>query len=260
MPGADLALLLDAARAAGDVVLSFAGPNAQRWDKPGGAGPVTEADLAANACLREHLRPARPDYGWLSEEDADDSDRLERDRVFVIDPIDGTRSFIEGSRTWAISIAVVEDGQPVAGVVALPARGLVFAAERDGGAFLNEAPLTPSDRTALHGADMLIPKPALKADYWPGGVPDVTRHHRPSLAYRLCLAASGRFDAMLTLRDAWEWDIAAGSLIAQEAGCVVTDRDGARLAFNVAHAKTPGVLVANADLHGQLAARLTTTP
>ncbi|KRS10404.1 inositol monophosphatase, partial [Roseovarius atlanticus] len=110
MPATELDLLIAAARAAGEVACRYTGPEARVWDKPGGAGPVTEADLAVNEVLFEQLRGARPDYGWLSEESADTPERLSRDRVFIVDPIDGTRSFIEGTRTWAHALAVVERG------------------------------------------------------------------------------------------------------------------------------------------------------
>lgn len=254
MPEADLALLLAATEAAGAVALRFIGPDAKRWDKPDDAGPVTEADLAVNAALRATLREARPDYGWMSEEDPDTEARAAARRLFVVDPIDGTRSFIDGSGTWAISVAVVDGTEPVAGVVVLPARGMVFAAARSAGATLNGAALACSGRDALAGGDFLIPRPAMNPDFWPGGVPQIARHHRPSLAYRLCLVAQGRFDGMLTLRDAWEWDIAAGALIAAEAGCTVTDRNGAPLAFNTPIRQTPGVMIAPPALHAALAA------
>ena len=106
MPAADLPLLIEAARIAGRVATSFTGPTAARWDKPGDAGPVTEADLAVNDLLMSNLRAARPTYGWLSEETDDTTERLDHETVFIVDPIDGTRNFIEGGRTWAISIAV----------------------------------------------------------------------------------------------------------------------------------------------------------
>ena len=111
MPATDLPLLIAAAKTAGRVATSFTGPSAQRWDKADGAGPVTEADLAVNCHLSAVLRLARPDYGWLSEETEDDTARLDHERVFIIDPIDGTRSFVEGARTWAIAMAVVESGR-----------------------------------------------------------------------------------------------------------------------------------------------------
>jgi len=252
LPGADLALLHQAVQSAAETALRFSGPEARRWDKPDDAGPVTEADLAVNTVLRDLLRAARPDYGWMSEEDPDTPARQNARALFVIDPIDGTRAFIDGSGTWAISAAVVVDERPVAGVVMLPARDLVFAAAVGGGATLNGAPITVSARATLTGADLLVPRPALHPDFWPGGMPDVIRHHRPSLAYRLCLAAQGRFDGMLTLRDAWEWDIAAGAIIAAEAGCVVSDRNGHALRFNSALRQTPGVMIAPPPVHAAL--------
>ena len=249
----DLTLLIDAAREAGRIATAFSGPAARRWDKPAGAGPVTEADLAVNEMLEDRLCRARPDYGWLSEESEDTAGRLTRDRVFVIDPLDGTRSFVEGSRSWAHSLAVVERGRPVAGVIYLPARDMLYSARKGGGAFLNDAPIHASDTTALERADILAAKPNLQSLHWRDGhVPHFSRAYRPSLAYRLALVAQGRFDGMLTLRPSWEWDIAAGDLILREAGAICTDRTGAGLRFNNPHPKVNGVVAAGAALHRQL--------
>jgi len=112
LPASDLSLLIDAARAAGEISTRFHGPETRRWDKPDDAGPVTEADLAVNAALEQHLRPARPDYGWLSEENEDDPDRLTRKRVFIVDPIDGTRGYISGTPTWGVLIALQDATGP----------------------------------------------------------------------------------------------------------------------------------------------------
>ena len=117
MQATDLELLIDAALEAGRIASPLAGGRAKRWEKSGNAGPVTEADIAVNEMLEDRLRAARPDYGWLSEETEDDPARLSRDAAFVIDPIDGTRSFAEGSRTWAHALAVVKGGVAVAGVM-----------------------------------------------------------------------------------------------------------------------------------------------
>ena len=141
MPDPDLALLEAAAREAGELALGYFGrPGAVR-EKPGGHGPVTEADLAVDAMLRERLLAARPDYGWLSEESEDDPARLGASRLFVVDPIDGTRAFVAGQRFWAHSLAVVAAGEAVAGVVHLPMLGRTYAAVRGGGARLNGAPI-----------------------------------------------------------------------------------------------------------------------
>ncbi|WP_204112742.1 3'(2'),5'-bisphosphate nucleotidase CysQ [Shimia biformata] len=256
MPAPDLALLIDAAQEAGKIATRFLGQSNRQWDKPGGAGPVTEADLAVNAMLERELRTARPDYGWLSEESTDDPARLEASRVFIIDPIDGTRSFIEGSNTWAHSLAIAERGKVIAGVVFLPMRDKLYAAATDEGASLNGAPISPSVHNDLSGASLLAARPVMAAEHWKSGAPNVRRSHRPSLAYRLALVAEGRYDAMLTLRPTWEWDIAAGTVILQEAGAMATDRKGDQLRFNNPDPRQKGMIAANAGLHPHIAGAL----
>ncbi|CUH79363.1 Inositol-1-monophosphatase [Tritonibacter multivorans] len=259
----DLALLTEAALAAGEVACQFTGPEAQRWDKPDGAGPVTEADLAVNRLLEDRLQAARPEYGWLSEESEDGTERLSRERVFVVDPIDGTRSFAEGSHTWAHSIAVVENGAPVAAVVYLPKRDLLFTASRGAGASLNGTAIQISRTQEIDRAHVLSAKPAMAPTHWKDGqVPGFQRSHRPSLAYRLSRVADGSYDAMLTLRPTWEWDIAAGVLILSEAGGHYRDRAGERLRFNSPSAQQNGLLAGSEALCEALLTRLagTATP
>ena len=257
MPGRDLGLLIRAARAAGEVARGFASDGAERWDKPDGAGPVTEADLAVNTLLGDQLRDARPDYGWLSEESEDDAARLTRDKVFIIDPIDGTRSFIEGSRAWAHALAVAEAGVVTAAVVYLPMMDKLYAAAAGQGATLNGAPIHVTEQGHLSGATVLSAKPTYKPEHWRGGiVPDVRREYRPSLAYRLSLVAEGRFDAMITLRPTWEWDIAAGDLILREAGARSTDRTDGVLTFNNPVPQVNGIVAANPTLHAALTGAL----
>lgn len=253
-------LLVDAARAAGRVARGFVGQDLDVEHKPGGLGPVTDADHAVNATLHDILRSARPDYGWLSEETEDTPARMARDRTFIIDPIDGTRSFIEGSGTWAHSLAVVEGGEAIAAAIYLPMKDKLYAAARGQGAFLNDRPIHASRRSELTGASIVAAKPNYDPGNWRGPVPDVRRTYRPSLAYRLALVAEGRFDAMLTLRPSWEWDIAAGALILSEAGAKVTDRTGHRLRFNNAHPQVDGVVAAGPALHRQLRERLAKWP
>ena len=166
MPAADLSLLIEAAERAGDIALKYSGPEAKRWDKPDGAGPVTEADLAVNAMLEEFLPAARPGYGWLSEETEDSAARQDRRCTFIIDPIDGTRSFAEGARTWAHSFAVADKGEVTAAVVYLPQRDLMYTAAKGQGAKLNGQPVHVSDRAALDGAEVLAAKPNLMGVHW----------------------------------------------------------------------------------------------
>jgi myo-inositol-1(or 4)-monophosphatase len=218
---------------------------------------VTAADLAVNAMLLEQLRGARPGYGWLSEETEDTAARLGAERVFIVDPIDGTRSFIEGSDSWAHSLAVAEGGVVIAAVVYLPMRDKLYAAAAGQGATLNGASIRATARADLEGASILAAKPNYAPENWQGGrVPEVARAFRPSLAYRLSLVAEGRFDAMMTLRPSWEWDIAAGDLILREAGAMTSDRRAGPLRFNNAVPMVDGVLAANPVLHGALHAAL----
>lgn len=232
--------------------MKFTGPAARSWDKPGGAGPVTEADLAVNDFLQDALLRARPDYGWLSEETEDTEQRLGSDTVFIVDPIDGTRNFIEGGRTWAHSIAVARQGEVTAGVVYLPMRDMLYAAKLGGGSFLNDAPLNARQSPALDSAEILAAKPNMSPRYWTGPVPAFARAYRPSLAYRMALVGQGRFDGMITFRPTWEWDIAAGALIATEAGATVTDRAGEALRLNRPDPRTHGILAATPSVHSAL--------
>ncbi len=254
----DLDLLIRAAQEAGRIASGFAGDTARKWDKPDNAGPVTEADLAVNDMLTERLRMARPDYGWLSEESEDDAARLSADRVFIIDPIDGTRSFIEGSDTWAHSLAIAEQGRVIAAVIYLPLRDKLYAASAGQGATLNGMPIRASGRAGVEGARVLAARPTLDQHHWQDGAPGFKRSYRPSLAYRLSLVAEGRYDAMLTLRESWEWDIAAGALILEEAGAVASDRTGAGLRFNNARPLLNGVVAAAPGVHGPLQRALKT--
>ncbi|WP_300070660.1 3'(2'),5'-bisphosphate nucleotidase CysQ [uncultured Ruegeria sp.] len=257
MPATDLPLLIEAALEAGKIATRYSGTQAQRWDKPDGAGPVTEADLAVNAMLEERLPRARPGYGWLSEETEDTPDRLSRNIAFIIDPIDGTRSFAEGARTWAHSLAVADHGEVTAAVVYLPRRDLLYAAAKGQGATLNGQVIQASQAAGLDKAEILAAKPNLAARHWRlGEVPVFERAYRPSLAYRMALVAQGRFDGMLTLRPSWEWDIAAGDLIIREAGGLCSDRTGLPLRFNNSHPRLNGVIAAGADIHAQLSAQL----
>lgn len=258
MPATDLPLLIDAARAAGDVALRYADGTAEVWEKPGGLGPVTEADLAVNQLLETKLQAARPSYGWLSEETEDTRERLDRKRVFIIDPIDGTRSFIEGSKTWAHSIAVADAGEVTAAVIYLPKLDKLYSAGEGMGACLNDEPLNASTAKALNGATVLAARPVLEPKHWRASVPKIERVYRPSLAYRTALVAEGRFDAMLTLRRTWEWDVAAGDLILREAGAAITDRQGASLRFNNPNPLLSGVVAANQTLHTKLIRALAT--
>ncbi len=255
MPAHDLALLTHAARAAGEIAMRFWQNTPTTWEK-GDQGPVTEADIAVNDMLKATLRAARPDYGWLSEETPDSAERLKCEHVFIIDPIDGTRAFIAGERNFSHSLAIAYRGEVVAGVVYLPAKDQLFTASLEGPALCDGEAIAPSQIMLTESAKILTPKANLDSDYWQGSPPQFQRSFRTSLAYRLCLVAEGRHDGMMSFRNTWEWDIAAGSLIATRAGAKVTDGRGNPLRFNNPSPQTAGVLAAGPALHGELVARL----
>lgn len=256
MPATDLDLLIAATREAGDIARGYFGADPTVWHKPDDAGPVTEADLAVDTHLKAKFLTARPDYGWLSEETEDNDHRLTTGRQFILDPIDGTRAFIDGNEDWGISVAIADQGQVTAAVVFMPAKDMMFTAALGQGASLN------GTRINVGGPTGALPKVLTHkvtfdpANWATGQPPAIERHFRSSLAYRLCLVAMGRFDGMITLRQSWEWDIAAGTLIVNEAGGRVSDRTGSALRFNNAHPKQNGVVAGYSDLHSSIIGHL----
>ncbi|MEM9755051.1 MAG: 3'(2'),5'-bisphosphate nucleotidase CysQ [Pseudomonadota bacterium] len=254
-PEADLALLIDAAHGAGEIALSHFRQEPEAWFKDGNKSPVTEADIAIDRALHADLRAARPDYGWLSEETEDDGARLSTERAFLVDPIDGTRAFIDGSASFAHSLAIAENGEVIAGVVYLPVRKLLFAAAKGQGATLNGEKMQIGGPTESARVELLASSRTMEARHWPGGLPDMRRSRRASLAYQLAIVGQGRFDAMVSFWSLWEWDIAAGALIAAEAGACVTDAAGLALRFNRRTPRSNGLIVANPALHADLLAR-----
>ena len=256
MPGPDLALLIEAAEAAGRLARRHWRRMPRAWEKPDAAGPVTEADLAIDRMLRERLLGARPGYGWLSEESAPVA-AAEGARGFIVDPLDGTRAFIAGDRAFSHALAVVENGRSIAAAVYLPMLGRLYAAERGGGATLNRQPIRVRRRRSLDGAEALATRAALAPEHWQGPVPRMSRHVRAALSYRLCLVAEGRFDLVLSLRDTWHWDSVAGGLILEEAGGCVSDVAGRALAPGApAVPRSAGLVGASRPLHGRVITRL----
>jgi myo-inositol-1(or 4)-monophosphatase len=251
LPAHDLALLTHAARAAGEIAMRHWRNAPKSWEK-GDQGPVTEADIAVNDMLQLELRNARPGYGWLSEETPDDLSRRDHEFAFIIDPIDGTRAFLAGEQHFSHSLAVAQNGVVTAAVVYLPALDQLYTAAHDGPALRDGEPIGCSQKRLADDANILTTSANLLAQYWRAAPPVFRRSFRASLAYRLCLVADGSFDGMITFRDTWEWDIAAGGLIAQRAGATVTDCHGAALRFNGATAQTPGILACAPALHSDL--------
>ncbi|MBS3647389.1 3'(2'),5'-bisphosphate nucleotidase CysQ [Pseudaminobacter sp. 19-2017] len=217
---ADLDLLRDAASQAGKIAMRFFRQDPEVWMKAG-SSPVSEADFAVDRFLRENLLAARPDYGWLSEETADSAARLDAARTFVVDPIDGTRGFLQGLDLWCVSLAVVENGRPIAGVLECPARRHTYWALPGRGAFRNASRLKvrrPGNEVEIAG-----PKPMLEGlpRSWQERLKRVG--HIPSLAYRIARIADGSLDATFVKPNSHDWDLAAADLILSEAGGTVVD-------------------------------------
>lgn len=221
----------------------------RRWEKTAGS-PVCEVDLDVDRMLRARLEGVLPDAGWLSEETADNAHRLAHDRVWVVDPIDGTRDYIRGREGWSVSIALVENGLPRIAVLDAPARRERWWAIAGGGAWRNGVPLRVGDRDLLPGAR--VPTDALpKADR------DLTIVDKPnSIALRIAMVAADEADLVATLRWGSEWDIAAAVLIASEAGAAVSDALGAPLRFNKPDPQAFGVLACTPGIHAAAVARL----
>lgn len=237
------------AREAGRIAAGRCGDGFARWEKTSGS-PVCDVDLEVDRFLRERLGALDADAGWLSEETADDSDRIERPRLWVVDPIDGTRDYLRGRSGWCVSVAMVEERVPVLGVLDAPARGEHWTAATGRGAWRNGERLRASRRTSLAGA-------RVPADRLPATDSDLSAVPRPnSIALRIALVAAGEADLVATLRWGFEWDIAAAVLIAAEAGATVTGALGQPLAFNTASGEAFGVLAAAPAIHGAAVERL----
>ena len=251
----DLDLIIAAAKEAGELALNARESGLKIWSKQGGS-PVTDADLAVDTLLKTELTAERPDYGWLSEETADDPARLGTRRQFVVDPIDGTVAFMKGKPWFAVSIAVVEDGKPVAGVVHAPALNETYAASAVGPATLNGAPIAPSATSQLFGAAMLGDAKMFAHPAWPEPWPDMRIEARNSIAYRVCLVASGHFDAAIALSPKSEWDLAAADLIRRQAGARLTDHKGREFVYNRPVPLVPSLVCANKALHPLILSRV----
>ena len=242
----DLALIRQAASDAAQVALTYFGQAPEVWWKNEGRSPVSAADFAANDRLQSMLMAARPGYGWLSEETDDDPVRVSRETLFVVDPIDGTRAFIAGEKTWCVSVAVVHRGRPVAGVLVAPALGEEFSAASAQPALKNGKRIEVSPPNALEPLKLAVAEDVIKS------LPPEHRNsihrvrHVPSLAYRLAMTADGTIDGTIVKRNSHDWDLAAADLILECAGGRLLDAEGQRLVYNRENVRH-GVLRAGAE-------------
>ena len=256
-PANDLPALLErtlaAAREASELAAARFCTDVRCEHKADGS-PVTEVDLAVDALLRQRLMAALPDAGWLSEESTQGHGWLARERVWVVDPLDGTGGFLRRDPHWCVAIALVEHGRAVLGVIHAPALERTWWAAAGHGAFVNGAAARVSARQELEGARLIGPKSLLNAAAWDVPWPAVQVRRYPSLALRLAFVGSGDADGMIAPGGKNYWDVAAGDVIVREAGGKAGDMQGRALRYDHASARVGGVIAAPAALFEEMAA------
>lgn len=247
----DLKLLEDTVREAGHIARKYYGGDYKQWSKEGGS-PVTEADLAVNKYLLDHLTAARPDFGWLSEENPDDPARLSRREVFVIDPIDGTVAFLKNRPHFTICAAIVMEGRPCCGVVYNPISEELYSARLGAGAHRNGLAIHVGARGALEDCAMLGDRTQFANAPWP----PMHVQNCNSVAYRVVLVADGSADASVSLTPKRDWDLAAADIILTEAGGRLTDTCGALLIYNRPVTRQSSLVATNPQLHTEIVSLL----
>ncbi len=246
---------IHAALEAGQEVLNGYTPGAIEAEYKAGHDPVTEADRAVDQVLRREL--LRGDEGWLSEESVDDFSRLERERVWVVDPLDGTREFVLGIPEFCVSIAMVENGVPVAGGICNPATNELVLGSRDMGVTYNGKPVQASPRQELKGASVLASRSEVKRGEWKQfEQAEFKVRAMGSVAYKLGLVAAGLADITFTLVPKHEWDVAAGAALVLSAGGFVQTLENTDLNCNQKNPLLTGLIAGGANLRSELLALL----
>ncbi len=248
----ELQVARDAAIATGEILQGYFRDGGYQIDSKGKNNPVTTADFEADSELKQILREAFPTYGWLSEETVDNDDRLTSERVWIVDPLDGTKEFIKGIPEFVVAIALAEHGVPVMGVSYNPIKDELFWGVRGTGCHLNDKLVTVSDTRTLEHSTILASRSETARGEWKAYEGRVTVRPIGSVAYKLALVAAGQADATFTLTPKSEWDIASGVALIIAAGGRVTDLYGEPIQFNRRDVKTPGFVASNGHLHAQL--------
>ena len=256
---ADILKRIEAALDAARVVLGRFRLGAIETEYKIGNDPVTEADRVVDEVLRQNL--LRDGEGWLSEETVDDESRLSKSRVWMVDPLDGTREFVAGIPEFCISVGFVENGRPVAGGIYNPATNEVMLGAIDSGVWYNGKPARCSQRTALQGSLILASRSEVNRGEWKqfeGGPFEIRA--MGSVAYKLGLVAVGRADLTLALTPKHEWDVAAGAALVLSAGGMVTTPDNRELRCNQEHPFLPGLIGCGPNLSKELIGYLKSLP
>ena len=218
---------------AGRIALGYFQRDCEQWNKSPN-NPVSEADLAVDDFLRTTLMQNRTGYGWLSEETMDRPERLSRGRLWIVDPIDGTRAFLHDRNDWCISVALVQNRRPVLAALYAPVKNAFYFARAGCGATKNDMPIHVTKTDNLANSRMMgMPDAFKNTDLWPDPWPESMYCERVnSIALRMAQVADGQFDCCVTLRPKNDWDLAAADLIVEEAGGFVTTGYGETLKYN----------------------------
>ena len=256
----ELRVARDAALSAGEILQRYFRDGGYEIESKGKNNPVTTADFEADSKLKQILRDAFPAYGWLSEETVDNDDRLARERVWIVDPLDGTKEFIKGIPEFVVAIALADKGVPVMGVTYNPIKHELFCGMRGVGCTLDGKAVTVSETGALEHATILASRSETARGEWKAYEGRVIVKAIGSVAYKLALVAAGQADATFTLTPKNEWDIASGVALIVAAGGRVTDLHGREVQFNQREVKVSGFVASNGHLHAQLERMLPARP
>ena len=252
---ADAELLFDAVREAGSLAMTMLRQNVRRWSKADGS-PVTEADLQVDALLASRLRATRLSYGWLSEESQDDATRTSRAHGWIVDPIDGTRSFVDGGGNWCVAAALVSGGRPVIAAIYRPVGEEFYSAILGRGAMLNGHPITMGDGADLAGATIIGTKKSL-ADLLAHDIVPDSSGDLP-LQLRLAYVADSRAAGAVSFGAKNDWDLAAGDLLVHEAGGRASNLAGQICEYNRAQPWQQGMVASSARRHAAILSALGT--
>jgi myo-inositol-1(or 4)-monophosphatase len=248
----ELELAKKAALTAGKILRKYYNRGGYKIGSKGRDNPVTQADLEADQALKEFLRTPFPDYGWLSEETVDSPARLKCSRVWIVDPLDGTKEFIKGIPEFVVAIALIVDGEPVLGVTYNPIQRQMVWGARGAGCHLNTRAVSVTSKRSLKGAKVLASRSETARGEWEPFKEILRVSPTGSVAYKLAMVAVGKADATFTRSPKNEWDVASGAALIQIAGGTVTDIDGKPLRFNKRNVKLRGMVADNGRLHADL--------
>lgn len=251
----EMDVLSMAIRKAGAEALRFAVDGFETIQKPD-QSPVTSADLAVNEVLLSHLMSAFPEDGWLSEESPDHLDRLQKRRVWVVDPIDGTKAFISGEPEYCISVGLIEQGRPIVAGIFNPSTDELFTATRGGGLRLNNEPVPPPASWSSRQSVLALNQWEQQIGRFTSLEPSINKRAIRSIAWVLALASTGRIEGVVTWEPENEWDVAAGTLLITEAGGTISDGLGQELLFNQREPRYRGIIATGPHCPEALARQL----